>query len=111
MNPRLHEDSVNDINNLRQENNLNPSAPPQPTNEPQTSSTGENNLRYYSTNSQIQCPICLTNSFLPVETNCGHVFCASCVIQYWRHVSSSSILINKMPCPVNFFFVVNMILI
>lgn len=31
------------------------------------------------------CPICLNNPQYPVETNCGHLFCAQCVILYWRH--------------------------
>ncbi|KAM6415368.1 E3 ubiquitin-protein ligase RNF170-like [Rhynochetos jubatus] len=31
------------------------------------------------------CPICLQTATLPVETNCGHVFCGSCLITYWKH--------------------------
>lgn len=32
-----------------------------------------------------QCPICLNEPRFPIETNCGHLFCAQCVILYWRH--------------------------
>ncbi|XP_055946466.1 E3 ubiquitin-protein ligase RNF170-like isoform X1 [Argiope bruennichi] len=32
-----------------------------------------------------QCPVCLNEPHYPVETNCGHLFCAQCVITYWRH--------------------------
>lgn len=32
-----------------------------------------------------QCPVCLNEPRLPVETNCGHLFCANCLIVYWRH--------------------------
>ena len=31
------------------------------------------------------CPICLNDCRLPIQTNCGHIFCTSCVIEYWRH--------------------------
>ncbi|XP_071606120.1 E3 ubiquitin-protein ligase RNF170-like isoform X4 [Heliangelus exortis] len=31
------------------------------------------------------CPICLQTATLPVETNCGHLFCGSCLISYWKH--------------------------
>ncbi|XP_067123832.1 E3 ubiquitin-protein ligase RNF170-like [Centruroides vittatus] len=32
-----------------------------------------------------QCPICLNEPRFPIETNCGHLFCAQCVVLYWRH--------------------------
>lgn len=59
LNPRIHQDSINDVNQTRESllNNRN------------------NNLRNSLTNSQINCPICLTDSNLPIETNCGHIFC------------------------------------
>ncbi|XP_065594196.1 E3 ubiquitin-protein ligase RNF170-like [Cyrtonyx montezumae] len=35
--------------------------------------------------SDFSCPICLQTVTLPVETNCGHLFCGSCLITYWKH--------------------------
>ncbi|XP_075999440.1 E3 ubiquitin-protein ligase RNF170 [Genypterus blacodes] len=32
----------------------------------------------------MSCPVCLQQAVLPVETNCGHLFCGSCIIAYWR---------------------------
>ena len=31
------------------------------------------------------CPVCLGRLQYPVETNCGHRFCAECMLEYWRH--------------------------
>ncbi|XP_069006029.1 E3 ubiquitin-protein ligase RNF170 [Embiotoca jacksoni] len=31
------------------------------------------------------CPVCLQTARFPVKTNCGHLFCAPCLIAYWRH--------------------------
>ena len=31
------------------------------------------------------CPVCLGRIQHPVQTNCGHCFCAECVLEYWRH--------------------------
>ncbi len=31
------------------------------------------------------CPVCLGRVEHCVETNCGHKFCAECVLEYWRH--------------------------
>ena len=59
LNPQLHRDSINDIDQLR--NTLN----------------SESNSRRSGENTQISCPICLSNSVLPVETNCGHIFCGN----------------------------------
>uniref|UniRef100_A0A8D0HIL5 RING-type domain-containing protein n=1 Tax=Sphenodon punctatus TaxID=8508 RepID=A0A8D0HIL5_SPHPU len=33
------------------------------------------------------CPICLQTAAFPVETNCGHLFCGSCLMTYWKHGS------------------------
>ncbi|KAM6079202.1 LOW QUALITY PROTEIN: E3 ubiquitin-protein ligase RNF170-like [Theristicus caerulescens] len=38
-----------------------------------------------SNHSDFSCPICLQTATLPVETNCGHLFCGSCLITYWKH--------------------------
>lgn len=35
--------------------------------------------------SDAQCPICLAEPRHPVETNCGHLFCANCLVSYWHH--------------------------
>ncbi|XP_054161791.1 E3 ubiquitin-protein ligase RNF170-like [Oppia nitens] len=32
-----------------------------------------------------QCPVCLNEPRFPIETNCGHLFCAQCLIVYWQH--------------------------
>ncbi|XP_035208784.1 E3 ubiquitin-protein ligase RNF170-like isoform X2 [Stegodyphus dumicola] len=37
------------------------------------------------TGPDLQCPVCLNELRYPVETNCGHLFCAQCLITYWRH--------------------------
>lgn len=31
------------------------------------------------------CSVCLDRAQYPVRTNCGHRFCAGCVLEYWRH--------------------------
>lgn len=31
------------------------------------------------------CPVCLSTVEHAIETNCGHRFCAECMLQYWRH--------------------------
>ncbi|XP_062994371.1 E3 ubiquitin-protein ligase RNF170-like [Elgaria multicarinata webbii] len=33
----------------------------------------------------LSCPICLQSATFPVKTNCGHLFCGSCLIEYWKH--------------------------
>ncbi|NP_001088785.1 E3 ubiquitin-protein ligase RNF170 isoform X1 [Xenopus laevis] len=35
--------------------------------------------------SDMTCPVCLQQATFPVETNCGHLFCGSCIIAYWRY--------------------------
>ncbi|XP_041133394.1 E3 ubiquitin-protein ligase RNF170-like [Polyodon spathula] len=41
------------------------------------------------------CPVCLQTATFPVETNCGHLFCAPCLIEYWRHGS----WLGAISCP------------
>ena len=31
-----------------------------------------------------QCPVCLGPITYITETNCGHRFCAQCILMYWR---------------------------
>lgn len=31
------------------------------------------------------CPVCLAPITNAVQTNCGHQFCAQCVLAYWQH--------------------------
>ena len=31
-----------------------------------------------------QCPVCLGPITYIAETNCGHRFCAQCILMYWR---------------------------
>lgn len=68
INPTLHQDSVEDVDRLRQGRDLSPSAPPQQDN-------AEESRRNHHFN--CSCPICLGDCFLPVETNCGHIFCGN----------------------------------
>ncbi|XP_015216609.2 E3 ubiquitin-protein ligase RNF170 isoform X1 [Lepisosteus oculatus] len=44
----------------------------------------------------MSCPVCLQQASLPVETNCGHLFCGSCIIAYWRYGS----WLGAIHCPI-----------
>uniref|UniRef100_H2MIS1 Si:dkey-183n20.15 n=1 Tax=Oryzias latipes TaxID=8090 RepID=H2MIS1_ORYLA len=49
-----------------------------------------------STNTQDwQCPVCLQTPRFPVQTNCSHLFCAPCLLTYWRHGS----WLDAINCP------------
>lgn len=86
-NLQVHPDSLNDVSATRTllmqqtENNLRRRATPPPNGE------------------SVQCPICLGDSELPVETNCGHLFCGNCIIQHW-HVKTANILHTSISCPI-----------
>jgi len=43
------------------------------------------------------CPICISDSSLSVETNCGHLFCGKCIITFWKFQSN---WVSGMNCPV-----------
>lgn len=91
-NPVLHVDSIDAINEVRSQNNLNPSAPPAPD----LHERNEVIRSIQNANVQLNCPICLGETVLPVETNCGHIFCANCIVQYWRHTNTTY---SKIKCP------------
>lgn len=61
LNPRIHQDSINDVNQTRETllNNRNSS------------------LHNSQAHINLSCPICLTDSNLPIETSCGHIFCGN----------------------------------
>ncbi|KAL3868909.1 hypothetical protein ACJMK2_041853 [Sinanodonta woodiana] len=42
------------------------------------------------------CPVCLGQAEYAVETNCGHLFCGSCLYAYWRHGN----WLGAVRCPV-----------
>ncbi|KAF6084829.1 ring finger protein 170 [Phyllostomus discolor] len=44
----------------------------------------------------MHCPICLHQASCPVETNCGHLFCGTCIIAYWRYGS----WLGAISCPI-----------
>ncbi|TMS19875.1 E3 ubiquitin-protein ligase RNF170 [Larimichthys crocea] len=48
-----------------------------------------------STSRDWHCPVCLQTVSFPVQTNCGHLFCAPCLITYWRHGS----WLDAISCP------------
>ena len=37
-----------------------------------------------------KCPICLVNSTLNVQTNCGHDFCLQCIFRMWTSENSDN---------------------
>ncbi|KFP59372.1 E3 ubiquitin-protein ligase RNF170, partial [Cariama cristata] len=44
----------------------------------------------------MSCPVCLQQATFPIETNCGHLFCGSCIIAYWRYGS----WLGAIRCPI-----------
>ncbi|KAH0783248.1 hypothetical protein KY290_002846 [Solanum tuberosum] len=42
------------------------------------------------------CPICFGNFSIPCKTNCGHWFCASCILQLWYYRST----LRRCKCPI-----------
>ncbi|XP_048186450.1 E3 ubiquitin-protein ligase RNF170 isoform X2 [Perognathus longimembris pacificus] len=45
---------------------------------------------------EMYCPICLHQASFPVETNCGHLFCGTCITAYWRYGS----WLGAISCPI-----------
>jgi len=47
-----------------------------------------------------QCSICLEDVRLAMETNCGHVFCSLCLVEWIQTArSTQSSLPSTIPCP------------
>uniref|UniRef100_A0A8D0E5H8 E3 ubiquitin-protein ligase RNF170 n=1 Tax=Salvator merianae TaxID=96440 RepID=A0A8D0E5H8_SALMN len=44
----------------------------------------------------MSCPVCLQQAAFPIETNCGHLFCGTCIIAYWRQGS----WLGAIHCPI-----------
>uniref|UniRef100_A0A8C2TJD6 E3 ubiquitin-protein ligase RNF170 n=2 Tax=Coturnix japonica TaxID=93934 RepID=A0A8C2TJD6_COTJA len=55
-------------------------------------STGDRH-RFYT---DMSCPVCLQQATFPIETNCGHLFCGSCIIAYWRY----GLWLGAIRCPI-----------
>ncbi|XP_015705019.1 E3 ubiquitin-protein ligase RNF170 isoform X1 [Coturnix japonica] len=60
--------------------------------EQQDASTGDRH-RFYT---DMSCPVCLQQATFPIETNCGHLFCGSCIIAYWRY----GLWLGAIRCPI-----------
>jgi len=51
---------------------------------------------------ELVCPVCLEVFCLPIETNCGHAYCAECFLSFWKeHMNQQEeLLIEQRPkCP------------
>lgn len=46
-------------------------------------SQAEDRQQYYT---DMSCPVCLQQAVLPVETNCGHLFCGKTQIGNWVYL-------------------------
>ena len=44
---------------------------------------------------EVDCCICLGETQMAVETNCGHIYCGQCILEVWRRSASFS----PTPCP------------
>ncbi|KAF3671122.1 putative E3 ubiquitin-protein ligase-like isoform X1 [Capsicum annuum] len=42
------------------------------------------------------CPICFGDFTIPCRTNCGHWFCATCILQLWNYRST----VQRCKCPI-----------
>ncbi|XP_061168177.1 E3 ubiquitin-protein ligase RNF170-like [Saccostrea echinata] len=52
--------------------------------------------RVRSNPGEIDCPVCLGNTHYGIETNCGHIFCGTCITTYWQHGT----WLGAVRCPV-----------
>jgi len=55
-----------------------------------------NKIIFIQNEKEINCPICLNAPICPKSTKCGHVFCWSCMLQYFSYQKS----IESGLCPV-----------
>lgn len=75
-NPRLHDDSQNDVTQFRSDVLTN-----------RHNEQEQDQANHRRQHSNINCPICLTNSTFPIETNCGHIFCGNPLpIKYYTNL-------------------------
>ncbi|XP_061657127.1 E3 ubiquitin-protein ligase RNF170 [Syngnathoides biaculeatus] len=79
----IHPENQEHVRAIRQQLQTEQEENPQPEPRPQ----------YYR---DMSCPVCLQQAVLPVETNCGHLFCGSCIIAYWRYGS----WLGAINCPI-----------
>ncbi|XP_070564321.1 E3 ubiquitin-protein ligase RNF170-like [Ptychodera flava] len=87
----IHPENQERVQNARRQLGLNETVP-ETAND--TSNGRPRPARRYAVDTQ--CPVCLHDAQFPTETNCGHVFCANCIITYWRHGS----WLGAVQCPV-----------
>ncbi|CAA0839009.1 RING/U-box superfamily protein [Striga hermonthica] len=50
------------------------------------------------------CPICFDRFSVPCRSNCGHWFCASCILQFWMLKSS----VGPCKCPFCYTQIINL---
>ena len=75
---------------LHPESSPSPSAPPPPSAAPTASPRVPSR----------DCPICLESASFAVETNCAHLYCAQCFLEYFeRGSASASIVPQAVVCP------------
>ncbi|XP_026099787.1 E3 ubiquitin-protein ligase RNF170 [Carassius auratus] len=60
---------------------------------PEQLAAAEPRHQFYS---DMSCPVCLQQAVLPVETNCGHLFCGPCLMAYWRYGT----WLGAISCPI-----------
>lgn len=46
--------------------------------------------------SDLECPICLESHQNPIVTNCGHIICGRCMMEYMRYRKSCPICRNPL---------------
>ncbi|XP_012685628.1 E3 ubiquitin-protein ligase RNF170 [Clupea harengus] len=78
---RIHPENQEHVRAVRQRLQTDQDTPPEPRHQ------------FYT---DMSCPVCLQQASLPVETNCGHLFCGSCVIAYWRYGT----WLGPISCPI-----------